>query len=400
MHRFSRMHLSPEAAVKALDAIDVEEKSRVAEGIALLAVIDRRGDYLAAGFSCMRNYCMHRLHWSEDRTLRRLQVARKALSFPDLFEYLADGRLSVTTAAVVAPHLTESNSARLLLAAAYKSRPEITHLVAQSFASDNPAISLLTSNVQESSESHAPVHATATPDLAMATTCIAGHAPEHATPVRRGRIVATVNGSYELRVTLTPEEHEALKQTQGLLGHAIPSGDLALVCARAMKYFFAHLAKQRFGAKPAAAPAHEAKGRGIPKPLRKLIWERDGGRCAFMSADGHRCGESFRVEIDHIQPLALGGRTVPENLRLLCPRTTSTRPSASWARITSRPDANSRGVHARGRRLPRRPTLFAPKHRPRNVIRQRRPGTTICARRCVASAFTTPKRAAARRSQT
>jgi hypothetical protein len=52
--------------------------------------------------------------------------------------------------------------------------------------------------------------------------------------------------------------------------------------------------------------------------LQRFVWERDGGRCAFVSADGHRCEATSRLEFDHIQPLALGGETKPENLRLLC----------------------------------------------------------------------------------
>ena len=34
MNRFSRMHLSPDVAMRALDGIDLEEKSKLAEGIA------------------------------------------------------------------------------------------------------------------------------------------------------------------------------------------------------------------------------------------------------------------------------------------------------------------------------------------------------------------------------
>jgi len=37
-----------------------------------------------------------------------------------------------------------------------------------------------------------------------------------------------------------------------------------------------------------------------------------------VSPDGHRCESTRRLEIDHIQPVALGGETKPENLRLLC----------------------------------------------------------------------------------
>ena len=64
MQGFSRVHLSPDVAMRNLERIDLEEKSRIAEGIALIAVIDERRDFLGAGYSCMRNYCVGRLHMS------------------------------------------------------------------------------------------------------------------------------------------------------------------------------------------------------------------------------------------------------------------------------------------------------------------------------------------------
>ena len=122
-----------------------------------------------------------------------------------------------------------------------------------------------------------------------------------------------------MKLSITDEEHEDLRSAQALLGHAVPSGDPALIYARAMKHYVAHLEKQRLGAKPGSAKAApRARGRGIPRALRRLVWERDGGRCAFVSADGHRCESTRRLELDHVQPLALGGETTPENLRVLC----------------------------------------------------------------------------------
>ena len=128
MHRFSRMHLSPAVALRSLAAIDLEEKSRVAEGVALIAVIDHRRDYLAAGHPSMCDYCVRRLHMSEDKALRRIQVARAALQFPALFECLGDGRLSVSAAGELAPHLQPATAAALIESAAYRSRQEIRQL--------------------------------------------------------------------------------------------------------------------------------------------------------------------------------------------------------------------------------------------------------------------------------
>ena len=41
-------------------------------------------------------------------------------------------------------------------------------------------------------------------------------------------------------------------------------------------------------------------------------------RCAFVSAGGHRCGKTGRLEIDHVTPVARGGSNAPDNLRVLC----------------------------------------------------------------------------------
>ncbi|MFL5318188.1 MAG: HNH endonuclease [Myxococcaceae bacterium] len=48
------------------------------------------------------------------------------------------------------------------------------------------------------------------------------------------------------------------------------------------------------------------------------MWKRDGGSCVFEGPDGNRCGSTWNVEIDHIEPFALGGEATEDNLRLLC----------------------------------------------------------------------------------
>ena len=321
MHRFSRMHLSPEVALRNLDTIDLEEKNKLAEGIALIAVIDHRRDYLAAGYPSMFSYCTGRLHMSEDRAVRRIDVARVTLKFPEVLEYLADGRLSVTTACVLAPHLTPETVAGLLEASAFRSRQEIVHLLAErsrpatdeTLALDGPI------HVEDSSNLSAPVRIDS-----LAGSCAASGSESSAKPTppaqaiarRRGRISPSANGGYDVRLSITDEEHDVLRQATALLGHSVPSGDPALVIARALKHYLAHLEKQRLGKKPGAEVA--GNGRGTPKPLRRLVWERDGARCAFVSADGHRCEATRQLEVDHITLIAQGGATTADNLRLLC----------------------------------------------------------------------------------
>jgi 5-methylcytosine-specific restriction endonuclease McrA len=48
------------------------------------------------------------------------------------------------------------------------------------------------------------------------------------------------------------------------------------------------------------------------------VWERDGGRCAWVGMDGVRREGRWKLELDHIHPRALGGPSTEDNLRLTC----------------------------------------------------------------------------------
>ncbi|ABS24559.1 HNH endonuclease [Anaeromyxobacter sp. Fw109-5] len=68
--------------------------------------------------------------------------------------------------------------------------------------------------------------------------------------------------------------------------------------------------------RPSAEPA--APTSTIPAIVRREVWKRDGGRCAWVAPDGRRCNSRWQLELDHIQPQALGGPSTVENLRVAC----------------------------------------------------------------------------------
>jgi hypothetical protein len=109
--RFAALtQLSPEGACSRLVAVDTERKLQLAEWLALIALIDERRDYRAAGYSSMSAFCMRRLHLTLDRSLRLIQVARVAQRHPLVFDFLADGRLGLTTLSELAPALRDDGS--------------------------------------------------------------------------------------------------------------------------------------------------------------------------------------------------------------------------------------------------------------------------------------------------
>ncbi|HSB21173.1 MAG TPA: HNH endonuclease [Anaeromyxobacteraceae bacterium] len=70
---------------------------------------------------------------------------------------------------------------------------------------------------------------------------------------------------------------------------------------------------------PAAPrPPRSGERQPIPAEVRRAVFDRDAGWCTYVSADGHRCGSRWQLELDHIQPAALGGPSTTQNLRLRC----------------------------------------------------------------------------------
>ena len=59
--------------------------------------------------------------------------------------------------------------------------------------------------------------------------------------------------------------------------------------------------------------------RFIPINMRRIVFERSQGQCEFVDAETQkRCSSRYQLHIDHVLPLALGGKTIQLNLRHLC----------------------------------------------------------------------------------
>ncbi|HEY2954323.1 MAG TPA: HNH endonuclease signature motif containing protein, partial [Candidatus Eisenbacteria bacterium] len=137
----------------------------------------------------------------------------------------------------------------------------------------------------------------------------------------------------ELRSTLTPlspgryrfggtwgqEAFDLYNDFRALVSHEVPSRDLSQVLIEAMRIAKAEVAKRKFGA--TARPGRSrgsASPRTIPAAVRRAVYERDGGRCAFVSDAGRRCDETRFLQFDHVIQVARGGESTVENLRLVC----------------------------------------------------------------------------------
>jgi hypothetical protein len=121
--------------------------------------------------------------------------------------------------------------------------------------------------------------------------------------------------------TIGQSTQDKLRYVQELLGHQIPSGDLAALFDRALDALSTRLEKQKFGAtdKPRGVMVRSSEpSRHIPAGVRRAVWKRDRGRCTFVGDSGRRCSARSGIEFDHIDPVARGGESTAANLRLRC----------------------------------------------------------------------------------
>jgi hypothetical protein len=123
-----------------------------------------------------------------------------------------------------------------------------------------------------------------------------------------------------VQVTIGGETLEKLRLARDLLRHAVPSGDEAVILDRALTALLADLAQSKFRAteKPRPSGGIVPGSRHIPAEVKRTVWLRDLGRCAFVGTGGRRCVERGFLEFHHVTPYALGGEATVTNIQLRC----------------------------------------------------------------------------------
>ena len=133
------------------------------------------------------------------------------------------------------------------------------------------------------------------------------------------RVAPLAPERFALQVTISRTTHEKLRWAEELLGHALPSGDVAQVPERALDEPISKLEQRKFAASARSQPRRShANERYVPTAVRREVYRRDAGRCTFTSHRGHRCEARRALEFDHVVPLARGGATSTGNRRLRC----------------------------------------------------------------------------------
>jgi hypothetical protein len=335
--------LSDQDLLARLDILATKEREASVELVAHLAALDSRpAVYAAQGCGSLFRYCTNVLRLSEDAACNRIEAARACRRFPLVLDLLASGSLTLTPVRLLARHLTRENHREVLSRAGDRSRREIEALVAE--LAPRPDVpgsvrALPAPKVQASSPATAPAGSTGlmtgTPQAPAASTPILAATPPPAAPTSRPIVQATAPERYRVQFTIGRETHDKLRRLQALLRREVPDGDPSVLFGRALTLLLEKTEKRKLGAaarprsRPAIRPGTDGparKGvsparpgsRDIPREVKREVWGRDAGQCAFVAGSGRRCSETTFLEFHHVLAYARQGPATVENISLRC----------------------------------------------------------------------------------
>jgi 5-methylcytosine-specific restriction endonuclease McrA len=124
---------------------------------------------------------------------------------------------------------------------------------------------------------------------------------------------------YKIEFTASSELRDKLERLRALMS----SDDIAAVIDDAVTEKLERLEAKRFGKTKAPKKNLEEadttpSSRYIPAPVRRAVYERDGGQCSYVDVTGRRCSETKNLEFHHVRPFGCGGDHDPSNIRLAC----------------------------------------------------------------------------------
>ncbi len=353
------------------------EHEGMVEFLLALSAFDARRCWVELGYTSLF-YFLHRgLGLSKGAAFYRAQAAELVRSHPEILEPLREGRLCITSLAELAKVITPANQDEIIPRFFHASSREAKDIVAairpaevvpkrglvtridtrglvreQVGAELEPSaasVQALEPTVPESPlqavfVSSPPVAPVQEPMRLPAEPQAPGVAPE----ATMEPLTADLR---RLHVTVSRRFLEKLAEARDALSHAEAGGSTEAVLERALDALLAGYAKRRKAlvvrprtgprppsrTQPPAQSPQQGKSdedgreelsnpqtcqprssRHVSAAVERAVWIRDLGRCQWpVSGDG-RCDSSRFLQLDHVLPVARGGPSTLENLRLLC----------------------------------------------------------------------------------
>jgi hypothetical protein len=314
------------------------EHGAMADFLVALADFDAKALWRDLGHTSLFSFLRRELGLSAGAAQYRKTAAELVRRFPEIEKALRDGRLCLSSVIELAKVVTPENAAELLPRFHGLSSRDAAMVAATIRPVENPpqrdVVTLLRPAISEAVTTlkapRAPAADTCdvAPPLFRAPELPAAEPPRVPTPAAtrpagaaKAFTVEPLDAeSVRLHVTLSRHALAKLEAARDALSHARPGASMGEIVEAALDLLLDQHAKRKgLVNKPRKEPPPSDPGsRHVPAHVRRAVWIRDGGRCQFPMQDGRICGSTYQVELDHVEPWALGGKTTVENTRIAC----------------------------------------------------------------------------------
>ena len=299
-------HLTDQALLDSARDLARTERETLTKILHHLREIERRRLYCDAGCASLFEYAVKCLCYSEGQAGRRIQAMRLIKEIPEIEQKIESGALSLS-------NISQAQSFfRDVTAGTPNAAPKIM--------TRETKLKVLERLENKSSR-----------DGQKELIQLGG---DTALPRERERVLA--DDKSEIKFVMDHTLREKLDEVRSLLGPDAMTMGFAELISKIADIGAETLKAKKFGKRRAEAmttavsdeetedaktcdastPAPELRRpsnnpRYVSKDIKSLVWQRDRGVC-------RGCGTRRGLQFDHIVPVARGGRTTPDNLRLLC----------------------------------------------------------------------------------
>ncbi len=279
-----------------------EERRITAKLIDHLTEINQRLLFLKLGYSSLFEFVTKELGLSEGAAQRRIQCLRLMQDLPETRQAYEQGSLSLSNAAKLQSHFQATKKSGIAKT-----------------IEEKRAIAKSAENKSQSE----------------CDQMLSKLAPELPKPDKARVLSPTVR---ELKFSISEDLFKKIERLRRLLSHSHPNATLAELMELLVTSHLTRLEKAK-GLQPQGAQkkcdksgqkpdesnrVHTAAKTlpvgirvALPVHLKRQVWSRADGKCEYEYR-GRRCNSRYQLEIDHLNPLALGGSNELSNCRILC----------------------------------------------------------------------------------
>lgn len=231
-----------------------------------LKEIERRRLFSDLGYKSMMDYAVKELRYSHSAAKRRIDAARLIKKIPEIEKKITEGTLTLSNINQADNFFKKEN-----ILEPKKQKEILEKLENKTSREAEKTLFELTPSVPLPKESIRPVSQNHT----------------------------------QLKINISEQTYQKLQEARSILGcHSINDEFLLLLTDHAIRDI-------KFKKFKVRETPQNPSSRYLTNQTKREVFERSNGIC-------ENCGSVFLLQFDHIEAFSKGGKSVPENLRLLC----------------------------------------------------------------------------------